>query len=104
MTDPGRWLWPPSRMLYLIVFLLSLTTALAQQSFPGGGGLCSDAIPCKIGCCSKNNQCGFTPEHCGEGCKHDCDSKAECGQYAERGNKDCPLNVCCRYEISLRIL
>ncbi|KAL2116052.1 hypothetical protein VTJ04DRAFT_10307 [Mycothermus thermophilus] len=82
-------------MLYLIVFLLSLTTALAQQSFPGGGGLCSDAIPCKIGCCSKNNQCGFTPEHCGEGCKHDCDSKAECGQYAERGNKDCPLNVCC---------
>ncbi len=83
-------------LLRLILLLLPLTTTFAQLSVPGGGGICSDSIRCEKGCCSKDNQCGFTPEHCGEGCKSNCDATADCGQYAKPGQQDCPINVCCR--------
>ncbi|KAK9422564.1 putative chitinase [Seiridium unicorne] len=81
----------PFSLLFVLLFLHAFVNA--QQV--GGGGTCSDAVPCLVGCCSKDNQCGFTPEHCGDGCKSKCDSKAECGQYAAEGNEDCPINVCC---------
>jgi chitinase len=95
MSEPKglRLSYPLLLLTVIITWLLPLTT-LAQV--PGGGGICSDTIPCEKGCCSKNNQCGFTPEHCGDGCKHNCDAKADCGQYAPPGQQDCPINVCCR--------
>lgn len=39
------------------------------------------------------SSCGFGPDFCGDGCKVDCDAKAECGQHST-GNASCLLNVC----------
>ena len=57
---------------------------------------CSASKACYQGCCSKDGNCGFGPDFCGDGCQGTCDAKAECGQYAPDGEQDCPINVCCR--------
>lgn len=85
----------PWALLVVVLSLLLFSTPSLSQGSPGAGGTCSDAIPCKSGCCSSSNQCGFTPDHCGTGCKHNCNATAECGQYAKEGDEDCPINVCC---------
>ncbi|KAF3055152.1 Killer toxin subunits alpha/beta [Daldinia childiae] len=39
--------------------------------------------------------CGYGPKYCGNGCSSNCDAHAECGQYSEPPNQECPLNACC---------
>jgi hypothetical protein len=87
----GLTLWP--LVLIHLCFQIPLATA---QGVGEPGGTCSDSIPCYQGCCSKEYSCGFTPDHCGDGCKSSCNATAECGQYAPPENFDCPINVCCR--------
>lgn len=89
---------------YLAWYLAVVHYAYVYLQFPSAmaqglgepGGTCSDSVACYQGCCSKDNQCGFTEDHCGEGCKHNCNATAECGQFAAPGTPDCPINVCCR--------
>lgn len=81
---------------------LQLPSALAQ-GVGDPGGTCSDSIPCYQGCCSKDNSCGFTDAHCGDGCKSNCNATAECGESAPSGHSDCPINVCCRYVLDMRL-
>ncbi|KXH60486.1 glycosyl hydrolase family 18 [Colletotrichum salicis] len=40
-------------------------------------------------------ECGYEEDHCGSDCVSDCDSKADCGAYADPPGKECPLRVCC---------
>lgn len=83
----------------LAVFLLSFLLSSFQQTLVLGqrnnDATCSDTRPCAIGCCSEHNQCGFGPDFCGDGCKHGCNSTAECGQFALDEEADCPINTCC---------
>ncbi|KAL6228777.1 hypothetical protein BDW75DRAFT_131550 [Aspergillus navahoensis] len=81
-------------LLFVHVAYFQLPSALAQ-GLGEPGGTCSDSIPCYQGCCSAENQCGFTDGHCGDGCKHNCNATAECGEFAAPGTPDCPINVCC---------
>lgn len=46
-------------------------------------------------CNAESGYCGYGPTYCGDGCTSNCDAHAECGQYSESGDKECPLNVCC---------
>lgn len=39
--------------------------------------------------------CSTGPTYCGKGCISNCGAVAECGQYADAVDKDCPLNTCC---------
>ncbi len=86
---------------------------LATRQLPEG--TCSPTIPCdNKACCNGSivsfipgrtgchghmltgEQCGFDPVlHCGATCTSKCDSKADCGQFADPPGKLCPLNVCC---------
>lgn len=60
------------------------------------GQTCSKDTPCTTkACCSKWGNCGYGPDFCENGCLNACDTKPECGQYAEEGKKECPLKVCC---------
>jgi hypothetical protein len=68
---------------FLHSFVLNIHSVPAQT--PGGGGTCSDATPCLVGCCNKDNQCGLTDAHCGDCCKSNCNATAECGEYASPG-------------------
>ncbi len=57
---------------------------------------CSKEKPCSNGaCCGKSGYCGYGPTYCGDGCLSDCGAVAECGQYAKRPGRECPLNTCC---------
>lgn len=76
--------------LFLLVCIFNANAAFAQQN-----AKCSKSSPCHVGCCSKEGVCGFTKDHCGDGCQSNCNAKAECGQYALKENFDCPINVCC---------
>ncbi|KAK0543803.1 hypothetical protein OC845_005939 [Tilletia horrida] len=58
-------------------------------------GTCTSKIPCAEAACCNGAFCGFGPEYCGTNCTSKCDSKAECGPYANAGNTTCPLGVCC---------
>ncbi|KAE9377607.1 glycoside hydrolase family 18 protein [Stipitochalara longipes BDJ] len=59
-------------------------------------GTCNSNTPCANGaCCGSNNLCGYSPASCGTGCQSNCNSTAECGPYAAKGEGKCPLNVCC---------
>ncbi|KAH8891138.1 hypothetical protein GQ53DRAFT_687387, partial [Thozetella sp. PMI_491] len=62
----------------------------AQQDSP-----CDADHPCKVGCCSKFGTCGFTDQHCGDGCQSNCNATSECGAHAPADDFDCPINVCC---------
>lgn len=82
-------------MLWLLLSILSIALfhpILAQQDVT----TCAATRPCYQGCCSKDGNCGFGLQFCGDGCQGNCDAKAECGQYAPDGKHDCPINVCCR--------
>ncbi|KAK6335414.1 hypothetical protein TWF696_002192 [Orbilia brochopaga] len=76
------------RIIFLLACLLFTRDVNSQST-------CSAKVPCKAGCCSKFGNCGFGPEFCGDGCLGNCDRKAECGEFAPQGQKNCPLNVCC---------
>ncbi|KAK4118089.1 glycoside hydrolase family 18 protein [Parathielavia appendiculata] len=68
----------------------------SRQELPEG--TCTSEIPCanKACCNGITGICGFDPvEHCGATCTSKCDSKAECGKYADPPGKLCPINVCC---------
>ena len=84
-------LWGLLLVLLFVGFLSSAVNVSAQDP-----STCSVDRPCKVGCCSKDGQCGFTPDHCGDGCMSNCNATAECGQYAPEEFHDCPINVCCR--------
>ncbi|KAI0865410.1 hypothetical protein F4860DRAFT_307737 [Xylaria cubensis] len=64
---------------------------------------CDENKPCSNGaCCGKNGVCGYGPDYCGtngespnDKCWSNCDAHAPCGEYAEKANATCPLNVCC---------
>lgn len=58
---------------------------------------CGPGSPCGNGaCCGTSRYCGYGPTYCGSGnCTSNCDAVAECGQYAAKPGKQCPLNTCC---------
>lgn len=64
---------------------------------------CGEDNPCDNGaCCAKSGYCGYGEKYCGKTdespndvCWSNCDSKAECGRFADPKGKECPLNVCC---------
>ncbi|EFQ96937.1 killer toxin alpha/beta [Nannizzia gypsea CBS 118893] len=60
-------------------------------------GTCAPGTPCTNGaCCSKTGVCSYAPSSCApKNCISNCDAKAPCGQYAAKGEGNCPLNVCC---------
>ncbi|OQD79993.1 hypothetical protein PENANT_c040G10948 [Penicillium antarcticum] len=78
-------------MCWWLLFLLlaGTITVWAQQD-----SVCSELVPCKNGCYSSSGSCGFTEEHCGDGCMSNCNATAECGKYS-KGKVECPLGVCC---------
>lgn len=82
------------RNFTLFFLCLSFLAVVTVQVDPS---TCSATRPCYQGCCSKDGNCGFSPEFCGTGCQGNCDAKAECGEYAPADSRDCPINVCCRY-------
>lgn len=69
---------------------LVTTTAATSNDYT-----CSASKPCRgnAACCNGvTGQCGFGPKYCGaDVCISDCQSKAECGQYAADGKQQCPL-------------
>lgn len=79
--------------LFCILSITFLHPVLAQEDL----SKCSATKACYQGCCSKDGNCGFGPDFCGDGCQGNCDAQAECGQYAPDGKHDCPINVCCRF-------
>ena len=65
---------------------------------------CSESKTCKNGaCCSKKTgYCNYGPDACGTNgqspndvCWSNCGARAECGRFAAKTGKTCPLNVCC---------
>lgn len=87
----------------------SLDNNISARAFDG---TCSIDVPCINGaCCSSSGFCGYgklwdlyaskilytnsvvAPEFCGETCLSNCDATAECGEYADPPNTECPLNV-----------
>jgi chitinase len=59
---------------------------------------CGDGRECEGGqCCSPGGKCGYKLEHCGPGCKSNCNAKAICGIDSADGQTRCPLNLCCSY-------
>lgn len=85
-----------STMLPLLLTFLSIALlhpVLSQEDL----SKCSATKACYQGCCSKDGNCGFGPDFCGDGCQGNCDAQAECGKYAPDGKHDCPINVCCRF-------
>ena len=41
------------------------------------------------------SSCSIGPTYCGQGCVSNCGAVAQCGQYADAADRDCPLNTCC---------
>ncbi|CAG8939269.1 unnamed protein product [Penicillium salamii] len=106
MVSLGRGPNPFLLLLLSLPFLLSLITstyadsvsaeALAVSSSANDPYTCSKSKPCINGaCCGSSGHCGFGPTYCGEGCMHNCNATAPCGQYAKVPGQGCPLNVCC---------
>lgn len=88
------------RSIFKIVVLMSTMLPHLLTFFPLH--CCIQSCPRKTypnaqGCCSKDGNCGFGPDFCGDGCQGNCDAQAECGKYAPDGKHDCPINVCCRF-------
>lgn len=57
---------------------------------------CDADNPCSNGaCCGPSGYCGYGPIYCGTGCVSNCNTTAQCGQYAATPGATWPLNVCC---------
>jgi hypothetical protein len=94
-----------TRMLFrhnTLLALLCLVSLFSLRLYAQEDSTCSAETPCKSGCCSKDNKCGFGDQYCGDGCQHNCNATAECGKYAAPGHADCPINVCCRSVLHIR--
>nr|QDJ94336.1 chitinase chiC3 [Cordyceps cicadae] len=42
-----------------------------------------------------SGNCGYGPIYCGKGCTSNCNAHAECGQFSDPPNTECPLKTCC---------
>ena len=85
-------LWLTLLLATLLCLLFCNLQVLAQQDAP-----CDIDHPCKVGCCSSFGTCGFTDQHCKNGCVSNCNATSECGAHAPKDQFDCAINVCCRY-------
>lgn len=59
-------------LVSLVAILLSLYSYIQPSiGVLAQSGTCSDAASCLIGCCNKNNACGFGDDYClsDAGCK-----------------------------------
>ncbi|EJP61449.1 symbiotic chitinase [Beauveria bassiana ARSEF 2860] len=43
----------------------------------------------------KSGYCGYGSIYCGKGCTSNCNAHAECGQFSDPPNTECPLKTCC---------